>query len=456
MDYRHKISLHSLLRDVIIEHLINEESTKFDASTFKAGAAFDAMEIAAKEKYEAAQAALSAWDINDKMKQDFLAKAKSAGISVDTARKRFGKDPKYAYDPKLAQKKRQTLEDEFKKAEEEYAEYEPKLRGYVRTRASGGAKTLANKEMPPADKHVYFSIEDVKPLVWYTWPKEVAKSGKSFGSAKTKTGEEVSGTGPGEEWLSFIFGGQMQGGGVSYDIVTPDSRAWEVKALESAADTIRPGTEGLKAFDVPKKRLETIMRQLKNFTILARKTNFFEPDDLVDEDKRIIDFVVTFIEDDYEMIVGKGEISRDRFIAFRGVLKALGQFKRAHAPKDEDPDTRVALNDKEVKVDKPTYIDVAKRIEKATGEQDLLSEFEKFDLLTATLKDVAFDNPTEFFDEWFQSVDINRVFEQVDGVFIVNMRGFLMVPRSMFKKAFRFDKVTQGKPRFVLALPFGP
>lgn len=451
-----KISLQSLIKDIIIEHLIKEESKKINHDTFKAGAAFDAMEQAAKEKYEAAQAALNAWDVNDKMKQNFLAKAKEVGVSVDTARKRFGKDPKYAYDPKLAQKKRQTLEDELKKAEEEYAEYAPSLRGYVRTRTVGGAKTLADKEMPPTDKQIYMSIDNVKPLTWYVWPKEVAKSGKSFGSAKTKTGEEISGTGPGEEWLSFIFGGQMQGGGVSFDIVTPDARAWEVKALESASETIRPGTEGLKAFDGPKKRLESIMRQLKNFTILSRKADFLNPEDLSDEDKRIIDFVTTFIEDDYEMIVGKGEISRDRFIAFRGVLKALGQFKRAHAPKNEESDTRVALNDKEVKVDKPTYIDVAKRVEKATGKQDLLSEFEKFDLLTTTMKDVAFDNPTEFFDEWFQSVDVNKVFEQVDGVFIVNPRGFLMVPRSMFKKAFRFDKVTQGKPRFALALPFGP
>ena len=451
-----KISLQSLIKDIIIEHLIKEESKKINHDTFKAVAAFDAMEQAAKEKYEAAQAALNAWDVNDKMKQNFLAKAKEVGVSVDTARKRFGKDPKYAYDPKLAQKKRQTLEDELKKAEEEYAEYEPSLRGYVRTRTVGGAKTLADKEMPPADKQIYMSIDNVKPLTWYVWPKEVAKSGKSFGSAKTKTGEEISGTGPGEEWLSFIFGGQMQGGGVSFDIVTPDARAWEVKALESASETIRPGTEGLKAFDGPKKRLESIMRQLKNFTVLSRKADFLNPEDLSDEDKRIIDFVTTFIEDDYEMIVGKGEISRDRFIAFRGVLKALGQFKRAHAPKSEEFDTRVALNDKEVKVDKPTYIDVAKRVEKATGKQDLLSEFEKFDLLTTTMKDVAFDNPTEFFDEWFQSVDVNKVFEQVDGVFIVNPRGFLMVPRSMFKKAFRFDKVTQGKPRFALVLPFGP
>jgi hypothetical protein len=291
------------------------------------------------------------------------------------------------------------------------------------------------------------------------------KSGKSFGSAKAgagSSGDEVGRTmGPGEEWLEFILGGQMQGGKVPYDIVTVDGRSWEVKALDGAGSMIRPGTEGRAAFAKPRKRLISIMTQIKNFVALARRPGFFEKGDLSESEANMISFVKVFVEDDYEMIVEKGEIGRDRFIAFRGILKSIQKFKHDHSGIDHDHgtapvDTRISLNDKEVKVDKPTFIDVAKRVERATGDKSVLTGFEKFELLFSTLKDAAFDDPSEFFNEWFNSINIDNVFEHVDGVFIVNRNGFLMVPQSMFRKAFKFEIVSQGLPRFSLALPWGP
>lgn len=444
--------LRSLIKRLIVE------------SDFKVGSEYDAQEVAAKERYEAAQADLVAWDDNQKKKEALFAKAKEMGVTPDTAKKRLKDNPQYTYDPKLAAKQRKTLEDALKKAEQEYSEYNAELRGYVRSKAPKAEKSF-DKQLPPPKKKVYMSIDDVKPLKWYTWPKEVKKSGKSFGSAKAgagSSGDEVGRTmGPGEEWLEFILGGQMQGGKVPYDIVTVDGRSWEVKALDGAGSMIRPGTEGRAAFAKPRKRLISIMTQIKNFVALARRPGFFEKGDLSESEANMISFVKVFVEDDYEMIVEKGEIGRDRFIAFRGILKSIQKFKHDHSGIDHDHgtapvDTRISLNDKEVKVDKPTFIDVAKRVERATGDKSVLTGFEKFELLFSTLKDAAFDDPSEFFNEWFNSINIDNVFEHVDGVFIVNRNGFLMVPRSMFRKAFKFEIVSQGLPRFSLALPWGP
>ena len=171
------------------------------------GDEMDAQERAAKEVYEAAAAELKAWEDNEEKRQAFLKKAKEMGVSYDTARKRLKNDPKYDFIP--TQKKLKTLEDNLSQAEERYADYNPELRGFVRRRKdSSGARSIQNKELPPKGKKSYMSIDSLKPCKWYEWPAVVDKSGKSFGTLKTKTSEDIAGTGPGgavvpEEFLGW-------------------------------------------------------------------------------------------------------------------------------------------------------------------------------------------------------------------------------------------------------------
>lgn len=422
-----------------IRYVLNE------APGGSASAAFEKLEQAVKTKYDAAKVALDAWRANEAKKTAYIAASKAAGVSPDgeAARKRFKSTPAFNYDPKLAQKKEKTLLDDLKKAAEKYAEFNPEISDYVRKK-SGGSRSLSSKELPERGKKVYVKIRDVKPVTWYSWPKAVQKSGKKFGDIKSKGGDEESGVGPGEEWLAYIFGGQVQGGSVSYDVVTPDGRAWEVKALKSASETLRPGTEGSRAIQEPRARLENIMKQLKTFTKIIDKLDMTPTKDDVAQLK----YLKSFVDDEFEMIVSKGEISQDRFVALRAALRVTKEFKEKYAGRAKPIDTRIALNKKEVTVDKPTFIDVAQRVEKATGDPSILSGVEEFEIALSALRDEAFQNPAIFFDEWFESINVNEVFSQVDGVFIVNMRGYSMVPRSLMSKAFKFDKVTQGKPRF--------
>lgn len=443
------LRLKKVIRRCILENLINEA----EESQYRAGEEVEALEKAAKEEYEAAEATLDAW--------------RAAKGEVDKWKASPGSKAKKGPAPKFPQGTGPTSEPglvkRLEKAKAEYEKFRPDISGYAVVSRKGGAKSLAAMQKPEPGKAVIVPIENVKPLTWYEWPKQVNSSGFKYGSRSAKVddataGEDTgAGTGPGEEWLAYIFGGQVQGGGVSYDVVTPDSRAWEVKQILSSSETIRPGTEGLKAYAKPAQRMNSILKQIKNFGIVGSKPMY--DDVLTSNDRNILNFAKAFVEDEYEMIVSKGEFSNERKIRLMGVLKALKQFKENHSKRDEtapEPDTRVALNDKEAKVDKPTFVDIAKKVEKATGDNDIISDFESIDILLSTLKDSAFDNPTEFLNEWYVSVDIRQVFSQVDGVFIVNPRGYLMVPKSMFKKAFRFDKVTQGKPRFSINFPFGP
>lgn len=456
--------LRKSVRAQLVEDVI--KSSRFDAllaeatgdGTTGVGAEFERAEEEARVKYAEAKAALAAWDENNAKKAAFdaaFAQLRKQGIGEEKARKQLKSQPEYDYNPSLAAKRRETLEQLLDKAEARYAAYNPEVRGYRRERRGGsGARTTDDKQLPSKDKKGVLDINKISFMKWHAWPAQVKRTKLSYGSKAAGDDNEQAamGTGPGEEWLAYVFGGQVQGGSVSYDVVMTDGSAWEVKQLLSKSETIRPGTEGLKAFEHSKRRLNSVMQQLKNFTVVCDKVKL--SDTLTPDDAKKLEFVKSFVEDEYEMIVSKGEVSKGKFIDLRSVLTIVSNIKNRIDPDKKDvaqPDTRVALNDKETRVDKSTFIDVAKRVKKATGREDILTDFEEIDIAMATLKDKAFDDPRAFFNEWFQSIKIDNVFSQVDGVFIVNPQGFMAIPRDQLANALKFEKVTQGRPRFILA-----
>jgi len=358
-------------------------------------------------------------------------------------------DPLYNFDVKIVQSKRPTLEKELAKVEAEYAAYDPAVTGYKVD--AEDARAPAQAQLPEKGTQSFAKIKSIKPLQWYEWadPRwKTAIKSIAYGSSKEKSGEEQSGTGPGEKRLAQIFGGKMQGGGVSFDVVTPDGLRWEVKALDTKSALIRPGTEGLAAYEQPKQHLDRVMKQLKNFTAVVAKAGL--EDYATPEEIKAFNYISSFVEGEYEMIVGKGEISGERVKTLRAVLRVTQALKSGWESQgaEDDIDTTVGLANKEVEVDKNTYIDVAKKVQKAVPSANVLDGLEQRELALATLKDHAFDDPGAFLDEWYDSIDVNRVFEQVDGVFIVSQTGFNMVPKSFFKRAFKFKKVSQGKPKF--------
>lgn len=417
-----------------------------------AGARLDAEELEAKTAYEKAKQELDQWRAESAKKVAFLHRSKELGISPegDAARK-LKSDQRFNYDAKVLQKKEGTLLKTLEKAKQEWGAYDPSVIDYARVSSTSAAKTSGAAIPPEKGTKVYVAVSDIRPLQWYEWSDErwtkVVK-GVAMGNTKDKSGDEKTGVGPGEERLAKIFGGRVQGGSVSFDIVTPDERRWEVKSLDNASDLIRPGTEGRIAFEKPAKRLEKIMGSMKNFVAVSKKLDL--GDVVTDEEKKVIDFVEGFVDDSFDMIVGKGEVAIDRFKALRAALNSVSKMKKRWEALGAEPkmNTVIGLAGKEVQVDKPTYVDVVKRVKRAVPDADVFSGIEQHEFLLATLRDGAFDDPRVFFDEWFESVDINRIFSQVDGVFIVNNHGFSMVPKGLFKKAFRFKKVSQKMPKF--------
>lgn len=419
------------------------------------GARLDAEEAQAKAVYEKAQAALQTWEAEMAKKNAFIARAREMGLNPEgeSARKKLRSQPEFAYDPKVVQKKRETLEKDLKKARDKYGAYDPSVTGYERARVT--KKPGAQAQYPAKTAKVYMPIGSIKPNQLYKWDdplwNKVVK-GIPLGFTKGGTSDDKqSGTGPGEARLAVILGGHVQGGGTSFDITTQDERQWEVKGLKGPKDLVRPGTEGLAAFEKPRQRLMKLMKALRNFTIVVKKLGL--ADSAGEGDKKVFEFVKGFIDDEFEWIVGKGEISGDRFRSLRAALKAVSVLKQRWEQGGIEPDldTTVGLGKKSVKVDRPTFVDVAKRVDKAAPDAGVLSAKDDMEIALSTIRDPAFDDPRIFFDEWFASVDVRRVFEQVDGVFIVTPEGFFLVPAELFKDSFKFVKVSQAKPKFAYA-----
>lgn len=416
------------------------------------GARLDAEEAQAKADYESANAAVQAWDVELAKKNAFIARARELGLNPEgeSARKKLRSLPEFNYDPKVIQKKRSTLENDLKKARDRYGAYDPSVTGYERASV---AKKSGVAQYPSKTAKVYKSIDSIKPNQLYRWDDPLwGKAIKSIplGFAKGgTTDDKQSGTGPGEARLAVILGGHVQGGGTSFDITTQDERQWEVKGLKGPKDLVRPGTEGLAAFEKPRQRLMKLMKALRNFTIVVKKLGL--ADSAAEGDRKVFEFVKGFIDEEFEWIVGKGEISGDRFRSLRAALKAVSVLKQRWEKEgniESDDDTIIGLGKKHVKVDRPTFVDVAKRVDKAVPDAGVLSAKNDMEIALSTIKDPSFDDPRAFFDEWFASVDIRRVFEQVDGVFIVTPEGFFLVPAGLFKESFKFIKVSQAKPKF--------
>ena len=447
--------MRSCILNEYIQQVLSEAETP--------GSSFEREEEDAKAKYLQAKSELEIWDKENEKKNAYLKKLADMGLSPDSksaVAQALLKNPRYAFDKARLNKykKRDTLVNTLNNAKEAYGKYDPSVVGYMKT----GKKTAVeaeeikfdNKPMPKYkwEGGPQFNVKNVS-MQWVAWPAAAAKfSGTGFGKQKEGERGEAMGTGPGEKWLAAIFGGKVAGGSVSYDVIMPDGTKCECKELASPSSLVRPGTEGLAAIEKARERLGIILSQLKEFISATSKGAKKFKDIMTDEEKKVVYYIRDFLTDEYENIMGKGEISRERIAYLRAVLKQVKILKLSHQGSDNDTvniKPSITLNKKTKIVSRPTFIDIAKKVESEVGEDDILGDFQAWDLVLNCLKDTAFTDYVKFLDDWYASVSVDEVFRQTDGVFIVNeRRGFFWIPKDNLKSMLRFEVISQGKPKF--------
>jgi hypothetical protein len=247
------------------------------------------------------------------------------------------------------------------------------------------------------------------------------------------------GIGPGEHRLAKIFGGEVQGQSQSFDLLVPSGSdfagQWEVKAPDGAG-TIRPGTDGLRAYAPLNKALKAALDELQEFL----ETDNIEAS--VDAD--ILDQIRTFIEDHGDKIV-RGEVTKNRFDEVQRIFELVGEMIKSMSG---DAVKKVSIGDKQYDVTPTTLVKISRLL--GTSEEDMRAELGDSmgsAVVLSALNSPAFLNIQDLVDLWEGSIQPEEVFD-LDGIILVNRQGFMLIPKGQYQGNVTFNRVTQSKPRF--------
>lgn len=344
-----------------------------------------------------------------------------------------------------------TLEKKIKDAQNAYAYYEPSASSYVYQ------STFSKKKRDSNEDDV---VEAYQPLInwtpelyankWTKWPDEVKLSGIEFDikSKKEKTRLAEVGVGRGERWLAYIFGGKVMGQNESYDIVMPNGTKCEVKEINARYATIRPGTKGLRAYEEARNDITSVIKQLQDFLEIVDALGEDFMNEISPIDRQRINYIKEFVNEEYQPIVVTGEISHERIGALRKILKIIKEHFRQNSSEIEARKS-ISINRKELEVPGSTYKKIIRQIEKDMPGvvSSNLSTTELWDLVLQPLQSHAFADYTAYINLWYDKVNVEKIFEGTDGVFIVNEnKGFYWIPIQDVNENLEFTRVSQGLP----------
>lgn len=305
--------------------------------------------------------------------------------------------------------------------------------GLARVFNIGGAQLVEKKTSATAGKRATEKLTYNRYVPWSAAAKRIPYEGRA-------------GVGPGEERLARIFGGEVQGGNVSYDVVA-GGKKWEVKEPDDRGE-IRPGTEGMRAIASLMQDLTALGQELRNgFSQLDPQVAAaaFEG-----KGEEILTGIKGFIDNDLPKMIDKGEVSsgrvfggaRQKGYSLVDVLKGLKQLLGSTS---DTPDTKkIVYGDNEHQVDLPTYVRVGRILDVPEDEMDVTPG----DVFSAKFTHRAFKDVDGFLADYMNSIKASHVFSGTDGVILVDPGGYRVVPKAALDKHLAFSRITQGKPKF--------
>lgn len=276
--------------------------------------------------------------------------------------------------------------------------------------------------------------------VWMKWPDEYSSIPYSV---------KASGVGPGEERLAAMFGGEVQGGSVSYDIVINGAK-YEVKQIDSGNKLLVGDAESGRALIGFKREMSEIVGQLQKLVGLTSGHPLFRTV-ATDDEQRKIDIIENWVDLEAQNIL-RGEIPVGRIKGgVRGAddsIKGYGLYdivKLVNSMINNKNELRkVTIGDKTYNVTIPEYI----KINRMLGVRIVDIDVEPFDIIRAELDHPAFDNPNIVLDIWNNSVKATDVFDHVDGLFVVTPEKYMLIDHSQLNKRLKFSYITRSRVKF--------
>lgn len=289
--------------------------------------------------------------------------------------------------------------------------------------------------------------EAALPAGWQSWSHEALKV--PFDGSKGK-GE---GVGRGEERLAIQLGGQVMGGGVSFDVVDSENRKWEVKEPESKSGggRVRIEQEGIRVTAPVLRKLASILTKIIRF--FDKKTLKKVPGISEVFSTEDVQSVYLFLEQHADGIF-RGEIGLSRIKAYHEMLSMIAD-RLAKAPQNSSAHQLVhSKSGTSLEVDDPTMVQVAIQVAKKLNMplDKMLSSvgITPVSFTRAQLSGEAFSNPGAFMESTWGSIKSSKMFGDVDGVVLVMDSGYRVIPREELDTALAFHSITKGKPKLVI------
>lgn len=250
------------------------------------------------------------------------------------------------------------------------------------------------------------------------------------------------GAGKGEAKLiaESCFGGEIQGGTVSYDILDSQGRKWEVKELDKSRE-VRLGVESTE--EVIHFWTEAVMccRQIEKFTEMSGAFSSCDVNNFDPFEHHVENFVSEGSRKILRGEMAKGTIlggTRQTPVGLKQIVDYLG----SHI---------ISATKRYAEVGHPSLLvpyEAVIGFLLEQGEDPSVLNPDPLEVARSVLRHPFFKDPGILSRAWAEASKPSVVFGQVDGVIMVNETGFFVVPRERLDSYFKFERISQRVARF--------
>jgi hypothetical protein len=283
------------------------------------------------------------------------------------------------------------------------------------------------------------------------WP--VDSTWEKFSSSR-------QGIGAGEERIATLVGAQGPEGSNSagIDVIDPETgEKWEVKE-PGERNEIRSAATGTLASHELKSEVESVVNVLKRIEALADEGKLDTLPSASEEVPRkkgqrqkppistgwapIIKSIRAFNAEFAPGVKG-GNIPAKMIMSERGLKNILMSLREYISTLQSSGEKTINMNGRDVVVPPSIYAKVAELL----GLED--AGVNSVDILTSLCESVAFTSPIAWLrDVWYDGCKPSEVFKDVDGVILVNKRGYRVITRDKLDDVFTFTRLTASRPCF--------
>jgi len=303
----------------------------------------------------------------------------------------------------------------------------------------------ASTDVKPPDPraHRWISLAGLVPLMWYEWPKGI----DIYSDTRFRSSE--SGIGAGERWLGFLLGAQVQGPTITFDLAVPGEAgfdSWEVKEYDEKIRVVRLGSCGTDTVAAMADDVSDIIRQIKNIVTAYDTLNIrsvYGPETWLG---RFVISLNDYIDERYKKIVIRGELGNSELRELQYVANGVAKmFRLIHENHAVSIDT-VKVREQRINLTPSQY---ARMLYLVHSEEPMaLSHDERMFAFGSCVEHALLKGEMTFDDylhEWLSTLKPSDAFGNVKGVFLVNKKGFMLVPNDRLNDVFSYYRMSQGR-----------